>query len=606
MGRVVVWLIATMLFVGLSLQPGLSEPKHALAMQGEPALPSDYKHFNYVNPDAPKGGSITYCVVGSFANLNPFILRSLRTTARGMMDQAFGNLVFEPLMQRNYDEAFSLYGLLADTADMDPERKSIEFHLDPNAKWSDGEPVTPEDVLFTYDVFTEKGRPPYSQRMKAIAKLEKTGDRSVRFTFNDKADREFPLIIALTPIIPKHAFNKDTFDRTTLKPVIGSGPYTVAQVVPGQRIVFKRNPDYWGKDVPSKRGFDNYDQITIEYFLNANAKQEAFKKGICAIDDDSDPVKRERDLDFPAFHRGEVIAETFDTGIPPVVNGFLFNTRLPKFSNPVVRRALGMLYDFEWANKNLFGGKYTRTMSFWQNSELSALGHPASEKEKALLAPYPGRVPADVMDGTYRPPVTDGSGQDRKVLKAAFELLKGAGYTVQDGAMLDPEGKPFGFEILTASQDEERLAAIYQRTLEKLGIDVGIRSLDGDQIQSRKQRFDFEVLVGSTGFNNSLSPGIEQTGRWGSAAAKAEGSFNLAGVADPAVDAAIEAMLRARSKEDSVAAVRVLDRLLISGNYMVPTQHNNQQWLAYWKYLEHPQKTPIYGYQLPTWWRKPK
>ncbi|MER8710101.1 extracellular solute-binding protein [Mesorhizobium sp. M1088] len=606
MGRVVVWLIAAILFVGLSLQPALSEPKHALAMQGEPALPADYDHFNYVNPDAPKGGSITYCGVGSFDNLNPFILRSLRTTARGMMDQAFGNLVFEPLMQRNYDEAFSLYGLLADTADMDPERKSIEFHLDPNAKWSDGEPVTPEDVLFTYDVFTEKGRPPYSQRMKAIAKLEKTGDRSVRFTFNDKADREFPLIIALTPIIPKHAFNKDTFDRTTLKPVIGSGPYTVAQVVPGQRIVFKRNPDYWGKDVPSKRGFDNYDQITIEYFLNANAKQEAFKKGICAIDDDSDPVKRERDLDFPAFHRGEVIAETFDTGIPPVVNGFLFNTRLPKFSNPVVRRALGMLYDFEWANKNLFGGKYTRTMSFWQNSELSALGHPASEKEKALLAPYPGRVPADVMDGTYRPPATDGSGQDRKVLKAAFELLKSAGYTVRDGAMVDAEGKPFGFEILTASQDEERLAAIYQRTLEKLGIDVGIRSLDGDQIQSRKQRFDFEVLVGSTGFNNSLSPGIEQTGRWGSAAAKAEGSFNLAGVADPAVDAAIEAMLRARSKEDYVAAVRVLDRLLISGNYMVPTQHNNQQWLAYWNYLEHPQKTPIYGYQLPTWWRKPK
>lgn len=606
MGRVVVWLIAAILFVGLSLQPALSEPVHALAMQGEPALPADYDHFNYVNPEAPKGGSITYCVVGSFDNLNPFILRSLRTTARGMMDQAFGNLVFEPLMQRNYDEAFSLYGLLADTADMDPERKSIEFHLDPNAKWSDGEPVTPEDVLFTYDVFTEKGRPPYSQRMKAIAKLEKTGDRSVRFTFNDKADREFPLIIALTPILPKHAFNKDTFDRTTLKPVIGSGPYMVAQVVPGQRIVFKRNPDYWGKDVPSKRGFDNYDQITIEYFLNANAKQEAFKKGICAIDDDSDPVKRERDLDFPAFHRGEVIAETFDTGIPPVVNGFLFNTRLPKFSNPVVRRALGMLYDFEWANKNLFGGKYTRTMSFWQNSELSALGHPASEKEKALLAPYPGRVPADVMDGTYRPPVTDGSGQDRKVLKAAFELLKSAGYAVRDGAMVDAEGKPFGFEILTASQDEERLAAIYQRTLEKLGIDVGIRSLDGDQIQSRKQRFDFEVLVGSTGFNNSLSPGIEQTGRWGSAAAKAEGSFNLAGVADPAVDAAMEAMLRARSKEDYVAAVRVLDRLLISGNYMVPTQHNNQQWLAYWNYLEHPQKTPIYGYQLPTWWRKPK
>ncbi|TIX10603.1 MAG: ABC transporter substrate-binding protein, partial [Mesorhizobium sp.] len=595
MGRVLVWLIAATSFLTLSPGPVQSEPKHAIAMQGEPALPAGYTHFNYANPDAPKGGSITYCVVGSFDNLNPFILKSLRTTARGMLDLTYGNLVFEPLMQRNYDEAFSLYGLLADSADMDPERKSIEFHLNPNAKWSDGQPVTPEDVLFTYDVFTDKGRPPYSVRMSMIAKLEKTGEHSVKFTFNDKANRETPLIIALTPIIPRHAFDRDTFDKTTLKPLIGSGPYTVDKVQPGQRIVFKRNPDYWGKDLPSKRGFDNYDQITIEYFLNDNAKTEAFKKGICAVDDQSDPVKRERDLDFPAFHRGEVIAETFDTGIPPVVTGFLFNTRLEKFSNPVVRRALGMLYDFEWANKNLFGGKYTRTMSYWQNSELSALGHPAGDREKALLAPYPGRVPADVMEGTWRPPVNDGTGQDRKVLKAAFDLLKSEGYAVKDGVLLDPKGNPFGFEILTASQDEERFATIYQRTLQKIGIAVTIRSLEADQIQSRKQRFDFEVLIGSSGFSNSLSPGIEQTFRWGSSEAKREGSFNLAGVADPAIDAAMDAMLKARTKEDYVAAVRVLDRLLISGNYMVPMQYNTQQWLAYWNYLEHPQKTPIFG-----------
>ena len=605
MDRVLVRLIAATSFLALSALPALSEPKHGIAMQGEPALPPDYQHFDYVNPDAPKGGNITYCVVGSFDNLNPFILKSLRTTARGMIDTVYGNLVFEPLMQRNYDEPFSLYGLLADSADMDPERKSIEFHLNPNAKWSDGQPVTPEDVLFTYDVFTDKGRPPYSDRMSMIAKLEKTGEHSVKFTFNDKANREIPLIVALTPIVPKHAFDKDTFDKTTLKPLIGSGPYTVDKVQPGQRIVFKRNPDYWGKDIPSKRGFDNFDRITIEYFLNANAKTEAFKKGICALDEEADPVKRERDIDFPAFRRGEVKEEYFTTGIPPVVNGFLFNTRLPKFANPIVRRALGMLYDFEWANKNLFGGKFNRTMSYWQNSELSALGHPADGREKALLAPYPGRVPPDVMDGTWRPPVTDGSGQDRKVLKAAFELLKAAGYHVQDGKMLDPQGNPLSFEILTASQDEERLATVYQRTLEKIGIDVTIRTLDGDQIQSRKQRYDFEVLIGSSGFNNSLSPGSEQVGRWGSVAAKTEGSFNLAGVADPAVDAAIDAMLNARTKEDYVAAVRVLDRLLISGNYMVPMQFNTQQWLAYWNYLEHPQKTPIFGYQLPAWWRKP-
>lgn len=605
MRRTIASLAAAILAFAFLPQPAFATPKYAIAMQGEPALPADYQHFTYANPDAPKGGAVTYCVVGTFDNLNPFIIKSLRTTARGMMDTIFGNLVFEPLMQRNADEAFSLYGLLADSADMSEDRRTIEFHLDPNARWSDGEPVTPEDVLFTYDVFTEKGRPPYSDRMKKVARLEKTGEHSVRFTFNDLADREFPLIVALTPILPKHAFDKETFDRTTLKPLIGSGPYTVAKVEPGQRIVFKRNPNYWGKDIPSKRGFDNYDQITIEYFLNANAMFEAFKKGICSIYTESDPVKRDRGMDFPAFHDGRVVAETFRNGIPPVATGFLFNTRLEKFKNPVVRRALGMLYDFEWANKNMFGGRYTRTMSFWQGSDLSALGHPASEKEKALLAPYPGRMPADVMDGTWRPPVTDGSGQDRKVLKAAFDLLKSAGYTLRDGAMRDPQGKPLSFEILTSSQEEVRLASIYQRTLEKIGIAVSIRTLDGDEIQSRKTRFDFEVLVGSTGFNNSLSPGIEQIGRWGSSSAKVEGSFNLAGVADPAIDAAIEAMLNARAKDDYVAAVRVLDRLLISGNYMVPMQHNTEQWIAYWNTLQHPKKTSLSGYQLPTWWKKP-
>jgi peptide/nickel transport system substrate-binding protein len=602
MNRFLPWLAGAVLAAVLA--PATAEPRHAIAMQGEPALPADYSHFNYVNPQAPKGGEITYCVVGSFDNLNPFILKSLRTTARGVIDTIYGNLVFEPLMTRNFDEAFSLYGLLADSVDMDPDRKWIEFHLDPKAKWSDGAPVTADDVLFTYDVFTDKGRPPYSDRMKKIAKLEKTGERSVKFTFNDQADREFPLIIALTPILPKHAFDKETFDKTTLKPVIGSGAYTIAEVKPGDRIVFKRNPDYWGKDIPSKRGFDNYDQITIQYFLNANAQTEAFKKGLCATDTETDPVKRERDLDFPAFKNGDVKQETFQTGVPPVVTGFLFNTRLKKFGDPKVREALGMLYDFEWANKNLFGGKYTRTVSFWQGSELSALGHPASDKEKALLAPFPGRVPQDVMDGSYMPPQTDASGQDRKVLKAAYDVLHADGYHIEGGRLLGPDGQPFGFEILTSSQEEERLAALYQRTLAKLGIEVSIRTLDGDQIQSRKQRFDFEALIGSTGFSNSLSPGIEQVGRWGSAAANAEGSFNLAGVADPAVDAAIQAMLNAREKDDFVAAVRVLDRLLISGHYMVPMQHNTEQWIAYWAYLDHPEKTPLYGYQLPTWWRK--
>lgn len=602
-------LLSALLFAGMLVSAGSpaarAEPSHAIAMHGEPALPAGFTHFPYANPDAPKGGDITYCVIGSFDNLNPFIIKSLRTTARGMIDVLFGNLVFEPLMQRSADEAFTLYGLLAETADMDDDRSVVEFKLNPLAKWSDGQPVTPEDVIFTYEVFTEKGRPPYSDRMKKIARIEKTGEHSVRFTFNDKSDREFPLTVALTPILPRHAFDKTTFDQTTLKPLIGSGPYIVAEIVPGQRIVFRRNPEYWAKNIPSKRGFDNYDRITVEYFQNANAQFEAFKKGICAMYAESDPVKRERDFDFPAFKNGDVVGETFQVGLPPVVTGFLFNTRLPKFADPRTRRALAMLYDFEWANKNIYEGKFERTASFWQNSELSALGRPASDAEKALLAPFPGAVLPEVMDGTYKPPQTDGSGRDRAALKAALDLLKSAGYRLDGRTLLDPSGQPFAFEILASSQSEERLAAIYQRTLEKIGIAVSIRTLDDTQMQQRKQRFDFDVVIGVTGFTGSLSPGIEQSFRWGSASANTEGSFNLAGVASPAIDAAIDAMLRARSKEDYVAAVRVLDRLLISGAYMVPMQHNTEQWLAYWKYLEHPAKTSIYGYQLPVWWRKP-
>ncbi|MDH6235112.1 peptide/nickel transport system substrate-binding protein [Mesorhizobium soli] len=594
---------ATMLFGTVSA--GLSEPLHSIAMQGEPALKDDFRNFPYVNPDAPKGGSVTYCVVGSFDNLNPFILKSLRTTARGMIDTIYGNLVFEPLMQRSADEAFSLYGLLADSLDISPDRKVVEFHLNPNAKWSDGEPVTADDVLFTYDVFTAKGRPPYSDRMKKIAKLEKTGDRSVRFTFNENADREFPLIIAMTPIIPKHAFDKETFDQTTLKPLVGSGPYRVEKVEPGQRIVFQRNPDYWAKDLPTKRGYDNFDRITIEYFLNANSLFEAFKKGLCSLYEEPDPVKRERDLDFPAMREGKVVTETFENGLPPIVQGFLFNTRLPKFADPRVRRALALLYDFEWANKNLFDGQFKRTASYWQNSELSALGRPASEEERKLLAPFPGKVLPEVMDGTYQPPETDGSGRDRTELKAALDLLKSAGYHIEDGRLLDPHGVPFSFEILTASQSDERLAALYQRTLAKIGIAVTIRALEGDQIQMRKQRFDFDMLIGTSGFVGSLSPGIELLGRWGSESANAEGSFNLAGASDPAIDAMIEALLNARDKDSYVAAVRALDRLLISSAYMVPMQYDNRKFVAYWNYMAHPDRTPIFGYQLPTWWHKP-
>lgn len=579
-------------------------PMHGVAMNGEPELPAGFASFPYANPDAPKGGDVTHCVVGTFDNLNPFILKSMRTTARGVIDTIFGNLVFEPLMRRNAAEPFSLYGLLAEKIEMDEDRTYAEFTLDADARWSDGKPVTPEDVIFTYETFAEKGRPPYSGRMAKIESIEKTGDRKVKFIFNENADREFPLIVALTPIIPAHAFDRETFDRSTLNPVTGSGAYTIDKVEPGQRIVFKRNPDYWGADVPSMRGFHNYDSITIEYFLNANAQFEAFKKGICSVYTDLDPVKLERDFDFPAVKSGDVVVESFETSIPPVVSGFVFNTRREKFANPRVRRALSMLYDFGWVNANVYNGEYQRTLSYWQGSELSALGTPANEREKELLAPYPDKVTADVMDGTYGKDLLEGREIGRDQLREAVGMLREAGYEIDAGVLKDPDGNPVSFEILIASPEQERQAAVFQRTLKRIGIDVSLRLLDDSQIQTRKQTYDFDVMIGAVGFSGSLSPGIEQLGRWGSEAAKADGSFNLAGVADPAVDAMIDAMLNARDKETYVAAVRALDRLLISGAYMVPMQHNTKKWIAYWNYLDHPEQPSLNGYELDAWWRK--
>ncbi len=598
--------IAALLVLGAFLAPAsaVAEPKHAIAMLGEPALPADYTHFPYANPDAPKGGDITYCVIGTFDNLNPFILNSMRTTARGVIDTIFGNFVYEPLMQRSADEAFTMYGHIAQKVETDPERTWAEFTIDPRARWSDGEPVTPEDVIFTYETFTAKGRPPYNSRMDRVAKLEKTGDRTVRFTFNEKADREFPLIIALTPVLPKHATDAENFDKTTLDPVVGSGPYLIDKVEPGSRIVFKRNPGYWAKDLPQKKGFDNYDTVTIEYFRDNGTRFEAFKKGLCDVLPENDPARWEQAYDFPAATSGDVIKGEFESQLPAKVVGMVFNTRRPVFADRRVRRAISMLYDFEWVNKNIFLGKYSRTAGFWQNSELSSLGRPASEGEKALLAPYLDEIEPDVMDGTYQPSRTDGSGRDRKVLRAAFDLLKEAGYELKEKTLVGPNGKPLAFEFLVGSsndiQSDEKLALILQRSAARLGIAVDVRNVDDAQLQQRRQTWDYDMIMAT--YASSLSPGLEQSFRWGSEAAGNEGTFNYAGVTSKGVDAMIETMVSARDREQFVDAVRALDRLLISGHYLIPTQHSPAQWIAYWKRFRHPETTSAYGYQLSTWW----
>lgn len=581
-----------------------SNPDYALSMHGDVALPPDFSHFPYADPDAPKGGALRMGVVGTFDSLNPFILKSMRTTARGLFaDGEFGNLVYESLMQRSRDEPFTLYGLLAEKIAIDPQRHWVEFTLNPRATWSDGQPVTVDDILFTYDILTEKGRPPYNGRMPRIDRIEKTGERSVRFVFNDKSDREFPLLIAASmPVLPKHAINRETFGNSTLKAPLGSGPYVVANIQPGQRITYKRNPDYWGKDLPVRRGFDNFDTLTIEYFRNETSLFESFKKGLLDVFVEGNPTRWQKSYNFPAVMDGKVIKEAFETGTPANMFGFVFNTRRPIFEDRRVRQALALLFDFEWANRNLFADQYKRTQSFWEGSELSSVGKPADMRERQLLAAFPQAVRKEVMDGLWHPSVSDGSGHDRTAARQAYDLLIEAGFSLEGGKALDPSGQPFQFEIMTRSAEEEKIALSYKRNLARLGIKVDIRTADDAQYQQRLQTFDYDMILGA--LSGSLSPGNEQWMRWGSASRDAQGSFNYAGVADPAVDAMIDAMLEARSRDDFISAVRALDRILISGDYYIPLYHLPQQWVVRWDRIGHPDRTSLYGYQLPTWWNR--
>lgn len=575
-------------------------PVHAIAMHGEPALPADFKHFPYVNPNVKKGGKISYGVVGSFDSLNPFILKSMRTTARGMWDPEYGNLVYESLMQRSRDEPFTMYGLLAESVEWDDDRTFIQFNLNPKARWADGQPVTADDVVFSFELLRDKGRVPFSNRLSKVAKMEKVGERSVRFTFTEEADRELPLLLGLSPVLPKHAIDVAVFDQTSLKPPLGSGPYRVAEVKPGERIVYERNPDYWAKDLPSKVGQDNYDEISVEYFLQENSLFEAFKKGEIDIYPEGSATKWARGYDFPAVRSGDVVKETFTPKTPSGMLGIVFNTRKPMFDNLKLRQGLALVFDFEWVNKNLFDDAYTRTQSYWQNSTLSFLGAPADDRELGLIGDARERINPAILDGTYRLPVTDASGRDRNVLRVAVSLMREAGYQIKDGKMVDAKGAPLAFEIMSQNAGQEKIALAYQRFLAPLGIQASVRTVDDSQYQQRSQSFDYDVIIKS--FPSTLSPGIEQVGRWSSQSRDRQGSDNFAGVADKDVDRMINNILQARTTEDFTAAVRAHDRLLVNNSYLVPLYHLDAQWVARRKHIGRPDVVPLYGYQLPTWW----
>ncbi len=597
--------IAATLGLGLVPQLAAAEPAHGIAMIGEPALPPDFKNLPYANPDAPKGGKITYGVVGTYDSMNSFIVQGGTTSARGLRDPVFGNLVIESLLTRSADEAFTLYGLLAETVETPEDRSWVEFTLNPNARFSDGEPVTVDDVIFSMEILRDKGRPNYRYYYSKIDSYERVGERGIRFNIASAKDRELPLILGLMPILPKHAIDPETFDKSTLTPPIGSGPYTVAEVGAPNYVVFKRNPDYWAKDLPVQKGLYNYDEIRIDYYRDANTMFEAFKKGLYQINPEGDPAQWNTAYDFPALKQGRVVKETFHPGTPKGMSGFVFNTRRKVFADVAVRRALAKAFDFAWVNKNLYYGAFDRAAGYFNDSELSSIGVPASDREKELLAPFPDAVAPDVMDGTYRPASSDGSGADRTVLREVLSELQAAGYELRDSVLVNTEtGKPLSFEILVTTKEDERLALAYQRTLSRIGITASIRNVDASQYQLRRQTFDFDMIRNT--WVVSASPGNEQNFRWSQEAADQDGSFNYPGAMEPAIDAMIEAMLAARTQEDFVAAVRALDRVLVSGFYVVPLFYLPEQWIARWTTVDHPEATALTGYRLEAWWKVPE
>lgn len=567
---------------------------YGLAMHGAPALPPDFPHLPYVNPDAPKGGRLTLGLIGSFDSLNPFIVR-------GQAVGAMHTYVYEALMMRSLDEPFTLYGLIAKSVEVPDDRSSITFHLDPRAHFSDGVPITADDVVFSLGLLRDKGWPNLRAYYSKVETAERLDAHTVRLAFPHAQDRELPLILGLMPVLPKHKIDPETFDQTTLEPLVGSGPYRVKTIEPGKTLVLERDPNWWAKDLPIVHGYYNFDELRYEFYRDAVAMFEAFKRGLIDLRNEDDPTLWATGYDFPAVREGRVIKDAFVTGLPKPMFGVVLNTRRPLLADRRVREALLDLFDFEWIDANLFSGAYRRTASFFEGSELASVGRPADAGEAKLLTPFPDAVTPEVMAGTWRPPTSDGSGFDRRLIRRALDLLKEVGFTPRDGKLVDQTGKPLSFEVMINLREHERLMLAWKRTFERLGIDFSIRLIDAAQFERRRQTYDYDMMLWA--WSASLSPGNEQAYRWGSVAADQPGSLNLSGVHSPAVDATIEALIAAKTREELVTAARALDRMLISGLYVLPLYHLPEQRIAHWVNIRHPDRTALFGPAVDTWWR---
>jgi len=568
---------------------------HAIAMHGEPKYGPDFTHFDYVNPDAPKGGTLRLAERGTFDSFNRFIPKG--TAGPGW--------AVETLMEGSSDEPFTMYGLIAESVEWPEDRSWVTFTLRPEARWHDGEPITVEDVIWSFETLTTKGSPLYRFYYGNVDKPEKIGERTVKFSFSESGNRELPLIVGQLPILPKHYWEAEgrDFEKTTLEPPLGSGPYRVANFEAGRHIVLERVEDYWGKDLAVHRGQNNFDRIRHDYYRDATAIRLALKSGDIDYWNENQAKAWALEYDVAAVRDGWLKKVAIPHKNPTGMQSFVMNIRRPVFRDPRVRRALAQAFDFEWTNRNIFYGQYDRTESYFSNSELAATALPEGE-ELEILERYRGRIPDEVFTAVYKAPVTDGLGWPRGNLQLAFELLAEAGWVVEDMKLVNAETKQqMTFEILYVSPDFERVILPFIRNLKRLGIDVRPRLVDPSQYINRLRSFDYDMFVGSWG--QSDSPGNEQRMYWSTAAADSPASRNFVGIKDPVIDELIELLIVAPTRESLIARTRALDRVLLWNHFVIPNWHLRKQRILYWDKFERPELPAKFGTSWVFWWFDP-
>ena len=588
-------LIALLLIAAGVAQAADSRTSHGLSLFGEMKYPPDFKRFDYVNPDAPKGGALRMAAIGGFDSLNPFILKGEAAAGASM--------IYDRLLTSSFDEAGAEYGLLAEAVEVAADFSWVIFTLRAQARWHDGKPVTPEDVVFSFNILREKGAPVYRYYYANVKSATKVRARGVRFEFDAAGNRELPLIMGQLPILPAHYWQGRDFEATTLEPPLGSGPYRIGKVESNRNITLERVKDYWGKDLAVNVGAHNFDQLVFEYYRDDTVALEAFKANNFDVRFETSAKNWATAYDFPAVKQGKVIRSGLETRNAEPMQGFLFNTRRTKFSDPDVRLAFNYAFDFEWANKNLFYGQYARSHSYFQNSELAASALPDAA-ELALLEPFRAQLPPEVFTTVYRPSASDGGGENRKNLREAQRLLAKAGWQVKEGVLTHTaSGEKMQVEFLLDQPNFERVVSPYVRSLERLGVKATIRMIDTAQYKNRTDAYDFDIVVG--GVANSLSPGNEQREYWSAAAADRPGSRNLAGVKSPVVDALIDKIIFAENRAALIAASRALDRVLLWGHYLVPQWYAPATRAAHWNVIDYPRPTPDYNIGFPDlWWYK--